>query len=68
MCHNIPIMALIELPKKLLCQPFTYKMAHEHGIKKNVLARLLRENKVEKIYRGIYASSQLDRDQEFEFD
>ncbi len=60
-------MKLIELPKELSHLPFSFKMANEYGIKKNVLARLIRENKVEKIYRGIYASTKLERDQEFEF-
>jgi predicted transcriptional regulator of viral defense system len=58
---------LINLPKELSKQPFTYKMAKKNKIGKNVLARFIREGKVEKIYRGIYASNKLERNINFYF-
>ena len=47
--------------------PFNHKMAADNGISKNVIHSMLKAGLIARIYRGIYALTDTELDQEFYF-
>ena len=55
------------LQNHFLNMPFNHKMAAEYGISKNVIHSMLKAGIIARVYRGIYALTDTELDQEFYF-